>query len=524
MKKRACKTASAFVCFFILLSLNFTHSQELADFGIGARGLGLGRVGVTLLSDADSIFLNPASVYLVKNKNHILSYYSPADNELRITIAMAIPQVLDNTFGVGYELRYLSNVATTSEVLSYAAHELLFSYAISPSENLILGGSAKFFSKAYSKDIVALRGGVGAGMDLDAGVRFSPDKNVSVGLMLQNFLPSSLMGKIILANKKEEALPCILKAGTHVKLFGEDTFTAGMDFEYSVSRKAPFLARTGIEYKPLKLIAFRGGIDQTEKTETSTNTNLALGIGLVLDSFTFDCSYYKYEDTTRNPIIAFSIGYKEPPKEIIIPQIAVVPIPAVKKIKKLKRKQFIDVPKNYWAKDPIELLATANLLSGYHDKYFRPKKQLTRADFSIMIINAKKLSLLKVKAKVFEDVPVKSPVARQIMAVKNIGAMTGYPDWKFRPYRAITRAEAVKVLAVFDGLTITKGSISVPYQDVTPESWAMPYLSAAYNSMIISKNEKFDPNKPITRAEVAWMLYKTSFGQNAIRNVLKLLE
>lgn len=48
--------------------------------------------------------------------------------------------------------------------------------------------------------------------------------------------------------------------------------------------------------------------------------------------------------------------------------------------------------KNHWAKGAIDRLAGMGVINGYSDQFFRPDKQVTRAEFINMVVEASGIS------------------------------------------------------------------------------------------------------------------------------------
>lgn len=80
------------------------------------------------------------------------------------------------------------------------------------------------------------------------------------------------------------------------------------------------------------------------------------------------------------------------------------------------------------------------------------------------------------------------------------GVFMGGGDGCFYPEHAITRAEAVAVIARFLGIAPTAGADS-GYADVAPGSWYAPVIAAAKNAGIISPDELFRPNALVSNQE-----------------------
>lgn len=86
----------------------------------------------------------------------------------------------------------------------------------------------------------------------------------------------------------------------------------------------------------------------------------------------------------------------------------------------------------------------------------------------------------------------------------NKGYINGYSDNSFRPNAKITRAEFIKMLNSYFGLTKTSG---ITFND-TKHHWAKNDIDIAVTNGICQGISKyaFKPNKPITREEAAVML------------------
>ncbi|HWI50739.1 MAG TPA: S-layer homology domain-containing protein [Symbiobacteriaceae bacterium] len=91
------------------------------------------------------------------------------------------------------------------------------------------------------------------------------------------------------------------------------------------------------------------------------------------------------------------------------------------------------------------------------------------------------------------------------------GIVSGYPDDTFRPDLAISRAAFVKLLVAARKLPI--GVSTAPFSDVVGH-WSEPYVSAAIKAGIVSPgdyaNARFDPDKDITRGEIAVMVARAA--------------
>ena len=140
---------------------------------------------------------------------------------------------------------------------------------------------------------------------------------------------------------------------------------------------------------------------------------------------------------------------------------------------------FWDLASDYWAKAPIEGLATLGLISGFPDGSFRPAAYITRAD-----------------------------LARMTAASKAIA----------RPRDEVTRAEAAVIFARFAKLP-KPALAEVPFKDIPGRHWAVKDIAAAKEAGLLKylEGKPFEPKKKLTRAEAAEILSRTSFFADRLR-------
>lgn len=170
--------------------------------------------------------------------------------------------------------------------------------------------------------------------------------------------------------------------------------------------------------------------------------------------------------------------------------------------------KMTDVAPNHWAINYIEIIVDKKIAEGYEDGTFRPEKEITKAEFMVMLIRAinykvspkddasswfekggyfeaaKKLNLINVSdyGANYNKLNINDPITREEMAfmtgkiLKYLGyshsndyqisftdidnikykdelelvayyyIINGYPDGNFKPLKNVTRAEASKVI------------------------------------------------------------------------------
>jgi hypothetical protein len=138
---------------------------------------------------------------------------------------------------------------------------------------------------------------------------------------------------------------------------------------------------------------------------------------------------------------------------------------------------FSDVSSASWYGQPVTLLSSLGLLSGYADGTFRPDALITRAEFVTMLTALSSLETTSQAA--FSDVPASHWAQKNIQSAAAKGWVAGYPDGTFRPDQAVTRAEAVVILNAVLGRSAeeqssaatVQSSSSSPFLDVRQGQW-----------------------------------------------------
>jgi hypothetical protein len=135
---------------------------------------------------------------------------------------------------------------------------------------------------------------------------------------------------------------------------------------------------------------------------------------------------------------------------------------------------FGDVAEIYWARPPIERLATLGFLRGYKDGSFKPQERVRRQDFAALLAR-----LIRPEAET------------------NIT----------NPKRYITRAEAVMMIYNFGGLTPVP-VLESPFPDIPGRHWAAAAIYTAKTAGVLKYVEggNFNPGRELSRAEMAEML------------------
>jgi len=131
------------------------------------------------------------------------------------------------------------------------------------------------------------------------------------------------------------------------------------------------------------------------------------------------------------------------------------------------------------------------------------------------------------QAATFTDVPTAHWAHKAIDAISTRGLINGYPDGTYRLNEPVTRAQAAKVVALAINAKPT-AAFKPSYQDVSPVHGAYDHIRALTERGIFTDGDKFRPNEPLTRAQMAKILtlgYKIIVDDNDLikfQDVIKL--
>lgn len=106
---------------------------------------------------------------------------------------------------------------------------------------------------------------------------------------------------------------------------------------------------------------------------------------------------------------------------------------------------FNDLGGYEWAKDAVNYLASKNIVNGRDEGIFAPGESITREEYAKILVLTYGIGSEGAQC-VFSDVSSDRWSYAYIAAVYNFGAVTGYPDGTFGPENPITREEMAVML------------------------------------------------------------------------------
>ena len=176
-----------------------------------------------------------------------------------------------------------------------------------------------------------------------------------------------------------------------------------------------------------------------------------------------------------------------------------------------KEELFTDLEGYDWAVEAINSLADAGIIKGTGPNTFSPGKNITRADFAILLTRA--FALAGQQGEPFVDVPQDAYYAEELAVAKAAGIVNGVGGNRFNPSGEITRQDMMVMLVrAMDaaGRKLPEAAVSELSQFNDAHQVA-DYAKAAAAQLVqaeIIQGErgKLNPRAHATRAETAVML------------------
>ena len=162
--------------------------------------------------------------------------------------------------------------------------------------------------------------------------------------------------------------------------------------------------------------------------------------------------------------------------------------------------QVTDISK-HWAESTIKSFVNSKYINGYNDGTFRPDNLITRAEF-VKILN-KYFGLTNKSGKVFSDTSSHWAKEEIDIAVTN-GIVNGFPDGTFKPEAPITREQASVMISNYKQISDKDLDKLNTYKDSSEVSdWAQASVEGVLEQGYMSgyPDKTFGPKKNLTRAE-----------------------
>ena len=173
---------------------------------------------------------------------------------------------------------------------------------------------------------------------------------------------------------------------------------------------------------------------------------------------------------------------------------------------------FNDISKYAWAKNQIEYMAAKGVITGKADGVFEPGANITRAEFSALLVRMFKLpeSNQCITCK-FSDTSANAWYASPVMSAVEAGLVTGYENGTFRPNDKISRQDMAvmisRALEKYKGLEVVQDlDQNLDFSDNNiMANYSKPSIATIVKYGIVKGNpdKTFKPASNLTRAEAA---------------------
>lgn len=173
-----------------------------------------------------------------------------------------------------------------------------------------------------------------------------------------------------------------------------------------------------------------------------------------------------------------------------------------------KIKPFKDVPEKHYAYDAVMHMAEKGIIKGYADNTYRLNKPVTRAQAAKMIALAIGAKPTHVYKIDFKDVKEDNGAYDHIRALTQRGLFMNQE--KFNPNKSLTRGQMAKLLVLGYHIVFDDNDFII-FDDVHKKMGAYEYIItiAELNITTTRPGGKFNPNAPVTRGQLAAFLYRT---------------
>ena len=181
-----------------------------------------------------------------------------------------------------------------------------------------------------------------------------------------------------------------------------------------------------------------------------------------------------------------------------------------------------DVKNNYWAAKEINFVVDKSIMLTDTKGYFNPEQPITRVEFVHSLLKILSNDNLDVSIQnIFTDVGESDGYYADVLRSQQLGLVYGYPDNTFKPNQSMLRSEVTSVISHITKDTTTDTSVLANFDDyLAIPLWAKNVYAKAIKYELFVNHPDFkmlEPNRDITRAEAAVLLYKLYNKLNLVK-------
>ncbi|MHC0036268.1 glycosyl hydrolase family 18 protein [Pseudoneobacillus sp. C159] len=176
----------------------------------------------------------------------------------------------------------------------------------------------------------------------------------------------------------------------------------------------------------------------------------------------------------------------------------------------LNQRFFTDVPNGFWAENEIMHVSTKGWMNGRTNTSFAPGSSLTRAQAAQILVRSLGYEDVTPSNYQFSDT-VKHNARREIEVARELGMVRGVSPTRFDPNAPVTRAQLASMLNNIFKYAAPSDEIS-PFTDVTPNNSHYNNILAISQQGFLTgyKEGTFRPGANSTRAQMAALMTRMS--------------
>lgn len=106
--------------------------------------------------------------------------------------------------------------------------------------------------------------------------------------------------------------------------------------------------------------------------------------------------------------------------------------------------RYYDVPESHWGYEAVYEMSHKGIVNGFEQSHFKPNELLTRAQLAVML--NRELKLTAKNPATFSDVSKTASSYQAIAALQEAGIITGFSNGTFQPNEPVTRAQMAIIL------------------------------------------------------------------------------
>lgn len=160
--------------------------------------------------------------------------------------------------------------------------------------------------------------------------------------------------------------------------------------------------------------------------------------------------------------------------------------------------------------EAVNYLNEKEIIQGYPDGTFKPEQVINRAEALKIIFESRGIVVDDDTNSGFPDVDSSLWFSKYVTSAKKLGLIKGYADSTYKPTQFVNKAEFIKIAMLaqkyYSELPTT--NYELPFTDLDPSAWYIPYLAFASEKSFVVPVDRFYPTNGMSRGEAAMIIYR----------------